>query len=651
MIVEEPKVDSLSDEDYVIFKAKYALKTDPILAKTWMITAKTLYPNNFSVQFEAYLVEKNAKNIKDAAKSLSEIVSSFQQHSELWKEIDAMTSALRLDHDSLDKDNKFLCDMFKYIPSDIQHQILLLTADRCEDTMEHCRLLLLLLEKFPHTISTHAPKLVDTLMTAEKHSHFGNQPINPYRRLLVCDLLTLLGLSNAKIDLPAKLMYKLLNKAIEYYLCCIAAPTSVETEPGDMPWNKLFNVLELTGRILGWDPSLTSFDQNWNKENYWYKFSSFFKTHKTMLVDDVIIKQIIYSSTLFFLYCLHEYTALSQNSTQFTLVEAFTDASLPRVVMETTKSSKRRKIEEDINQPILTIDKPASNTALTNFIMAANCWEMLHSSEIIQREFSKLTSNLKLEQSLNNFILDFAMYKGHYEDALLRLQEDRPVEPIAVLTRNLRIASILFFQKYYGQCFDQIYAIIKTLQRNQMGVLSQNLTVGGIQRHLHFLPLNYLTVVQYCVRLIICGIKDSINKNSINKIPVFNDLALGCLLVLIQLDWPQQEDILPIITSTITQRGTFHYPLLQKHVVNVDILEELMYLWTDQGGNAVLDIFLTPQSLSNQRRIGTRGADKGVKEDFKQAMRRQVIRSNDPIDQVVTNFILGERVHISQCLG
>lgn len=53
--------------------------------------------------------------------------------------------------------------------------------------------------------------------------------------------------------------------------------------------------------------------------------------------------------------------------------------------METTKSSKRRKIEEDLNQPILTIDKPASNTALTNFIMAANCWEMLHSSEIIQR--------------------------------------------------------------------------------------------------------------------------------------------------------------------------------------------------------------------------------------------------------------------------
>lgn len=54
------------------------------------------------------------------------------------------------------------------------------------------------------------------------------------------------------------------------------------------------------------------------------------------------------------------------------------------------------------------------------------------------------------------------MYKGHYEDALLRLQEDRPVEPIAVLTRNLRIASILFFQKYYGVCYCYVKEVMET---------------------------------------------------------------------------------------------------------------------------------------------------------------------------------------------
>ena len=40
----------LSDEDYLVLRAKDALKIDPFAAKAWMITAKTLFPNNFAVQ-------------------------------------------------------------------------------------------------------------------------------------------------------------------------------------------------------------------------------------------------------------------------------------------------------------------------------------------------------------------------------------------------------------------------------------------------------------------------------------------------------------------------------------------------------------------------------------------------------------------------
>lgn len=39
-----------TDEEYVIQKAKEALKIDPFAAKAWMLTAKSLYPNNFWVQ-------------------------------------------------------------------------------------------------------------------------------------------------------------------------------------------------------------------------------------------------------------------------------------------------------------------------------------------------------------------------------------------------------------------------------------------------------------------------------------------------------------------------------------------------------------------------------------------------------------------------
>lgn len=43
-------LNKLADEEYVIQRAKSALLTDPLSAKAWMLTAKTLYPNNFGVQ-------------------------------------------------------------------------------------------------------------------------------------------------------------------------------------------------------------------------------------------------------------------------------------------------------------------------------------------------------------------------------------------------------------------------------------------------------------------------------------------------------------------------------------------------------------------------------------------------------------------------
>lgn len=58
-------------------------------------------------------------------------------------------------------------------------------------------------------------------MSAEKHSVDGHYPINSYRKLLVCELLPLLAKQEIKLDLNPKLLLKLLNKALEYYLCCL----------------------------------------------------------------------------------------------------------------------------------------------------------------------------------------------------------------------------------------------------------------------------------------------------------------------------------------------------------------------------------------------------------------------------------------------
>lgn len=70
----------------------------------------------------------------------------------------------------------------------------------------------------------------------------------------------------------------------------------------------------------------------------------------------------------------------------------------------------------------------------------------------------------------------------------------------------------------------------------------------------------------------------------------YNELAIGNIFALVQLDWPQEEDTIPPLMEQIQQRGAFHYHCFQNYIVNVDILEEITYLWTSQGGQITLDI-------------------------------------------------------------
>ncbi|KAG8261304.1 Integrator complex subunit 10 [Homalodisca vitripennis] len=77
----------------------------------------------------------------------------FSNNERLWLEIQQLMIALRSDHP--DDNQTFLCNMFNHLPPEVQHELLLVAADHSEDTMEHCRLMLLLLNKFPATISQH----------------------------------------------------------------------------------------------------------------------------------------------------------------------------------------------------------------------------------------------------------------------------------------------------------------------------------------------------------------------------------------------------------------------------------------------------------------------------------------------------------------
>ncbi|PSN56704.1 hypothetical protein C0J52_00031 [Blattella germanica] len=568
---------TISDEEYLVLRAKDALKSDPYAAKAWMITAKALFPNNFAVQFEAYQIEKAAKNVKEAAKCFSAIFKKFQDETEMWGEVQALTTSLR--SDTNDADAVFHRDMFSHIP-------------------------------LGKRLRSEFPRLVDTLMTAEKHCHYQNA-VNCYRKLLVCDLLPLLG--SSAVDLPPKQLFKLLHKSIEFYLCYLMSPSKAIQDLPELeskiedPWKNLFTIQEQTGRKLGWELS-AMFGHSWNKDLYWQKIVQFHQSRSIHGDEHPNHKQLLYCTTTFFLHCLHEY--------------------------------------------VVSLDSGGGDLSLV--LAEAFCGDADGANASASSEFAKLSQHLKLESWLHGFLIDAALYKGRFDDALNKVSNSAAVETgnSGNLRKHLRLVSLFYCQGQYIRSLEHILQVVASLPSSTASLTPSvnQLTNVLIQpnqsnRHLHFLPLSRPQILQYCIKLLVSALK----RQSLTKPRPDCDLAIGHIITLLQYDWPLEEELMTQLMDRIRRRGSFSYSLFLNYVVSVDVLEEFMYLSTDQGGSISLDILPSAQ-LSSQRRISTRGADKGVKEDFKLAMKRQVARSIEPLDNLIIKFLTSERDLLLQAL-
>ncbi|XP_011344357.1 integrator complex subunit 10 isoform X2 [Ooceraea biroi] len=533
-----------------------------------------------------------------------------------------VTACLR--SEQCDTEAEFLCQMFQHIPQDLQHRLLVMTADHSEDTMEHCKLLLLLLRRFPQTIATHGPRLVETLLTAEKHSHPG-RTVNGFRRLLACDALPLLGA--APVELNSRLSLRLLYKAVEFYLAYIQQPQDAQIQN---PWERLFQIVELIGSKLGWELS-SLFSTPWSHESYSERLQQYAIAHSTGLCEEPIVRQLLICTIVVLLRILNEHAALINNDeTMYCLVEAFGEAT-----HSSAESKLKKRKREESTGVIVTSDSEYNGGGLP---LAVKLWDLLHSSDFLQREIGKLNQQLRLDSWLNSFLTDLAMYKGLHHEVLARLPQEANS-----FSANLRMASTCFFLKDYKTMLEYIVLVASSLP-TASGKVSHNLTVPSV-RHLHYLTLARFPILQYCCRLLLLAIKENFSLPG-----SVGDLAIGHALVLMQIDWPQEASTLTTITERILNRGSFAYPLFQAYIICVDILEELTYIWTDHGGGVSLDITASSGVVQN-RRITTRGADKGVREEVKQAMRRQAARDGiDPLDELLQKFIVNEKTAIMHSL-
>ncbi|XP_042891180.1 integrator complex subunit 10-like [Penaeus japonicus] len=688
----EEEQSRLSDEEYLISRAKEEQKRDPCAAKCWMITAQALFPQKFGIQFEVYQIEKAAKNTKEAAKCLGVLLRKFVSEPLLWREVDTIMAALR--QTTPDSQTSFLAYLFNMLPKDVQLGMVLSAAERSQDTMTRCRLMLLLTTTFPETTAHHGLKLVDSLLAAEKHC---TGPINPFRRMLVCELLPRL-LQTRGLEVRPKTLHNLLSRAIEFYVAYVTTPPKVmqsmlESDSKiEDPWQQLFSVVQLIGWNLGWD--LASYFENIsNREIILQRIQALVEGGarlggpKGEGGEDV--REVLYTTLTVFLHALMDYTKRlypdfnqAEGSTAtnppMTLVEAFVYPECEReetVIMPPKRS--RPSLDEDPTIPVITISRPAPigpapaagavvglpvstpggisagglSQALTT---AIKCWDLLNSYEQLRAEFVRLLESLGTERWwwLRVFTVDMLIYQGRLAEAARELRHTlthRGTQlPTTFISTNLKLSSVLYAMNNLSGAAEAVLEVVTQLPGwAGGGGLSGDLciTAAPNRRHLHVLALTRSQCLQFATTLLIHALRQRIiiDRHS-------DDLCIGHLITLLQYEWPKYVSTFEEVLQLIRKQGGFSYPLFYTYITTPDILEEFMYLATKEGGSLQLDIIPVNHTNKQQRTISTRGIDRDLKNDFKVGMKKLMLRSSEPVEANIITFLTCEGTLVHQNL-
>uniref|UniRef100_A0A8D8W9X6 Integrator complex subunit 10 n=1 Tax=Cacopsylla melanoneura TaxID=428564 RepID=A0A8D8W9X6_9HEMI len=652
-------VDNMSTEQYLIHQAKLALKQgDAYASKSWMITARTMFPDNFSVQFEVYEIEKTAGNIEECARCLSALFLTFPSERILWNEINMIIVALR--SDSLSPELQFYNDMFLNISEGIQKQIIMKTAERTKDPMEHCRLLLLVIGKFPQTMSQVTPTLIDTLLMSEK-TYFPDTVVNSYREMMVYDVMPIIILH--RLELSSKLVLSLVQKSAEFVLHATfrkdynpAPPHLGLDRKIRNPWSLLFEIHSTLTSAVGWTFKLNIRDPPHLVWQSIQQYSSCNSGDK--------VKQLVYGCTIYLCYIVYVYTTImepgrglgeghqhtvttNKTSPPLILVEGFVELTPPD---DDPPPSKRPRRSTDPTEPLLTVPSDDRHSLIEMFGVGVKVWSLMKSNLQIEKEFTLLSESIRLGSWVGNFSLDVALYTEDMEEVHSRLKGGEK----GTLT-SLMMASTYHCLRNKNMCIESVFNVVKSLEQfSPGGNLADNLTMtlqspastppSGRLRHLHFLPLARLPVLQYCTRLLFNALKEAI----LHITSLVNlDMLMGHLMVLSQLDWPQERPLITSLCARIRDKGSFSYDLFSLYIVEIDILEEFMHMATRSEGAIRFELSKpTNQQLLSQRRVTTRNVDKGAKEDLKATIKRQVARSDEPIDELIVKFLTTEQVQL-----
>lgn len=377
---------------------------------------------------------------------------------------------------------------------------------------------------------------------------------------------------------------------------------------------KIIELFDWVGKLLKWEPF--AYIPTWTKDFYWQKL----KLIETTTCDS---KQIFYLSCFLFFISVQDYLVASRvkiegQDVQYALVDGLSDL-----------------IDSPPSLNILH-EPPFPPEASTSFLTAFKAQELLQRNVIFFKDFNQLLFDLNITRYISRIVVDIAIYLRSNTDSYNRINS---CNMMCNLERNMRLLSLVInAPNTTREVFEYIRLIMSDLPTVN-GSFLKNLS---LDRNLLFLPLTRIAIVQYCTRIIVSSLKRKAFKDP-TKI---DDYQLGSLLVLLQLEYYDNIPLVEHIFEIIRAKG-LDFPLFHSFIINIDMIEEFMNLWR---GHEVILRLSSSASTPTQRRIGTRNADKSTKEDFKQIIKQQVLRSNEDVVGLIIQFIEQEHLNLLQNL-
>ncbi|XP_062840980.1 integrator complex subunit 10 isoform X1 [Trichomycterus rosablanca] len=704
------------DCDFLVKRARELVSSDPWAAKAWLITARTLYPTDFNIQYEMYMIERNAERTASAGRLLYDIFVSFPDQPVVWREIGVITAALR--NDSQDKHAQFLKGVFETLPGPVQCQMLLKATEQCFNTLEKAEMHLLLLKRFPESVIQHGVSLGESLLEAENVQDLDS-PVNCYRKLFVCDVLPLI-INNMEMRLPASLLHKYMLKAAEFYIGYVTRGPGADAQlqgsqdggalksPGkgrgqrgvidglseksslvSEPWERLLEIVGVVGLRC-----------EWQGEKGTRTYSDLLQRMKELcrylpgLEGETLSRccaQIVTCSTLVLFRSAHFYISTVQpslfqghnslGSSPWVLVEdmssVFNDVEVERPSGK--HAHKKRKLADGREKTMSSDDEdalgkgrgrhvfvnktemPSWPETLEHFRTARESWDLLHSHESLESEFNQICAAWKTESWLWFRILltDMIIYQGQYRNALSSLVQMSSLQNQNLQTSTSSLethrASIQQASCHYAlgehrlACEKLLEVVSGLVPHSQEPMRSSDEQNRGRNKprkanDLRLIPCTNRDVLPFCLQLMLACFKLRAFVDGHR-----DDLALGHVTVLLQHDWPQGETLFLKAVDKICDQGAFQYENFFNYVTNIDMLEEFAYLRTTEGGRVQLEL-LPNQGMLIKHHTVTRGITKGVKEDFRLAMERQVSRCGENLLSVLHRFCINEKIILIQSL-